>query len=132
MKSSSARAMGMLVQTSLKTQILEAQEEALKAENLRSETLHHLEKEIETRSDGVCYFKDKVWIPKVDNLRSTILDEVHQSRYSIHTEADKMYKELKEYYWWPRMKKYISLYLNKCLTCAKIKVEHQNPSGLLQ
>ncbi|GJZ54954.1 putative reverse transcriptase domain-containing protein [Tanacetum coccineum] len=35
-------------------------------------------------------------------------------------------------YWWPRMKKDIALYVSKCLTCFKIKAEHQRPSGLLQ
>ena len=131
-KPSRARAMGMLVQTSLKTQILEAQKEALKAENLKKETLQHLEKEFETRSDGVCYFKNKVWIPKVDLLRTMILNEAHQSRYSIHLGADKMYNELREYYWWPGLKKDVALYVSKCLTCARIKAEHQKPSGLLQ
>ncbi|KAI3715141.1 hypothetical protein L6452_22111 [Arctium lappa] len=131
-KPSRARAMGILIQTSLKTQILKTQEEALKAENLNNETLHHLEKEFETRSDGVRYFRDKVWVPKVNNLRLTILEEAHRSRYSIHPGADKMYKELKEYYWWPGMKKDVAMYVNKCLTCAKVKAEHQKPSGLLQ
>ncbi|GJZ45386.1 putative reverse transcriptase domain-containing protein [Tanacetum coccineum] len=35
-------------------------------------------------------------------------------------------------YWWPWMKKDISLYVSKCLTCSKVKAEHQRPSGLLQ
>ena len=43
-----------------------------------------------------------------------------------------MYKDLKEYYWWPGMKKDIALFVSKCLTCAKVKAEHQKPSGLLQ
>ncbi|KAJ9558182.1 hypothetical protein OSB04_012796 [Centaurea solstitialis] len=54
-----ARAMEMLVQTSLKNQILEAQEEALKVENLKKETLHQIEKEFEVKDEGVCYFKDR-------------------------------------------------------------------------
>ncbi|KAJ9542063.1 LOW QUALITY PROTEIN: hypothetical protein OSB04_028569 [Centaurea solstitialis] len=131
-KPSRARAMGIVVQTSLKNQILEAQEEALKVENLKTETLHQLEKELVVRSDGVRYFKDRVWIPKVDQLRSTIMDEAHQTKYSVHTGADKMYKGLKEHYWWPGMKKDITLYVSKCMTCARIKAENQKPSGLLQ
>ncbi|GJW68781.1 putative reverse transcriptase domain-containing protein [Tanacetum coccineum] len=33
--------------------------------------------------------------------------------------------------WWPNMKADIATYVNKCLTCAKVKAEHQRPSGLL-
>ncbi|KAJ9566696.1 LOW QUALITY PROTEIN: hypothetical protein OSB04_002662 [Centaurea solstitialis] len=131
-KPSRARAMGIIVQTSLKNQILEAQEEALKAENLKKETLHQLEKELVVRSDGVRYFKDRVWIPKVDQLRTTIRNEALQSKYSIHPRFDKMYKGLKEHYWWPGMKKDIATYVSKFLTCARVKAKHQRPSGLLQ
>ncbi|GJR16540.1 putative reverse transcriptase domain-containing protein [Tanacetum coccineum] len=38
----------------------------------------------------------------------------------------------KDRYWWPRMKKDIAKYVSKCLTCLKVKAEHQRPSGLLQ
>ncbi|KAJ9539079.1 hypothetical protein OSB04_031812 [Centaurea solstitialis] len=131
-KPTRARTMGVLVQTSLKNQILEAQREALKADNIKKETLHQMEKEFEEKTDGVCYFKGRVWIPKVDQLRSMIMDEAHQSKYSIHPGSDKMYKGLKEHHWWPGMKKDIATYVSKCLTCARIKAEHQKPSGLLQ
>ncbi|KAJ9544630.1 LOW QUALITY PROTEIN: hypothetical protein OSB04_024337 [Centaurea solstitialis] len=113
-------------------QMLEAQEEALKVENLKKENLHQIEKEFEVKADGVRYFKDKMWTPKDDQLRSTIMDEAHLTKYSIHPVSDKMYKGLKEHYWWPGMKKDIALYVSKCLTCARIKAEHQKPSRLLQ
>ncbi|GJV30880.1 putative reverse transcriptase domain-containing protein [Tanacetum coccineum] len=47
-------------------------------------------------------------------------------------EDDKMYYDLRDLYWWPRMKKDIAMYVSKCLTCSKVKAEHQKPSGLLQ
>ncbi|GJV00606.1 putative reverse transcriptase domain-containing protein [Tanacetum coccineum] len=43
-----------------------------------------------------------------------------------------MYQDLKPLYWWPNMKVDIATYVSKCLTCAKVKVEHQKSSGLLQ
>ncbi|GJS72386.1 putative reverse transcriptase domain-containing protein [Tanacetum coccineum] len=47
------------------------------------------------------------------------------------TGADKMYHDMKMLYWWPNMKANIAMYVSKCLTCAKVKAEHQRPSGLL-
>nr|GEY22210.1 putative reverse transcriptase domain-containing protein [Tanacetum cinerariifolium] len=45
--------------------------------------------------------------------------------------SDKMYQDMKKLYWWPNMKANIATYVSKCLTCAKVKAEHQRPSGLL-
>ncbi|GKA17345.1 putative reverse transcriptase domain-containing protein [Tanacetum coccineum] len=42
-----------------------------------------------------------------------------------------MYQDLKKLYWWLNMKAEIATYVSKCLTCAKVKVECQKPSGLL-
>ncbi|GJU95818.1 putative reverse transcriptase domain-containing protein [Tanacetum coccineum] len=52
-------------------------------------------------------------------------------KYSIHPGSDKMYQDMKKLYWWPNMKVDIATYVSKCLTCAKVKAEHQRPSGLL-
>ncbi|KAJ0600502.1 putative nucleotidyltransferase, Ribonuclease H [Helianthus annuus] len=43
-----------------------------------------------------------------------------------------MYYDLKTTYWWPSMKANIATYVSKCLTCARVKIEYQKPSGLLQ
>nr|GEZ34196.1 putative reverse transcriptase domain-containing protein [Tanacetum cinerariifolium] len=60
------------------------------------------------------------------------LNEAHKSRYSVHLGTDKMYHDLRDMYWWLGMKRDIAIYVSKCLTCAKVKAEHQRPSGLLQ
>nr|XP_043623626.1 uncharacterized protein LOC122595345 [Erigeron canadensis] len=58
--------------------------------------------------------------------------EAQSSRYSIHPGADKMYKDLKLDYWWPGMEREIYEYVSRCLTCSRVKIEHQKPSGLLK
>ncbi|KAD6119716.1 hypothetical protein E3N88_10987 [Mikania micrantha] len=122
----------MTIQTSLISQIKEAQQQALQATNYSVEGLRGLDKKLDIKTDGVLYFKNRIWVHLFGNSRTIILDEAHKSRYSIHPSADKMYKDLKDFYWWPGMKKHIAEYVGRCLTCLKVKAEHQRPSGLLQ
>nr|GEW12698.1 retrotransposon protein, putative, Ty3-gypsy subclass [Tanacetum cinerariifolium] len=65
-------------------------------------------------------------------VRTIIMNEAHNTRYFVHPEADKMYHDLRDMYWWPGMKRDIAIYVRKCLTCSNVKAEHQRPSGLLQ
>ncbi|GJS92549.1 putative reverse transcriptase domain-containing protein [Tanacetum coccineum] len=119
--------------TNLPERILNAQTEAMKEENVKDKNLRRLIKPIfETRSDGIQCFEGRIWLPLFGGLRELIMHESHKSKYSIHPGSDKMYQDLKKLYWWPNMKAEIATYVSKCLTCAKVKAEHQNPSGLLQ
>ncbi|GJX67320.1 putative reverse transcriptase domain-containing protein [Tanacetum coccineum] len=76
------------------------------------------------------------WVPRYGDLRlvdlrTVIMHESHKSKYSIHPGSEKMYQDVKKLYWWPNMKADIATYVSKCLTCAKVKAEHQRQSGLL-
>ncbi|GJX26323.1 putative reverse transcriptase domain-containing protein [Tanacetum coccineum] len=62
--------------------------------------------------------------------QTLIMDESYKSKYSVHPGADKMYYDLRDMYWWSGMKKDIAEYVSRCLTCLKVKAEHQRPSGL--
>ncbi|GJU88186.1 putative reverse transcriptase domain-containing protein [Tanacetum coccineum] len=107
------RALVMTIGLDLPKQILNAQTEAQKPKNLRNEDV------------GGMIRKD---LPKE---RTVIMHESHKSKYSVHPGLDKMYQDMKKLYWWPNMKADIATYVSKCLTCAKVKAEHQRPSGLL-
>ncbi|GJZ76573.1 putative reverse transcriptase domain-containing protein [Tanacetum coccineum] len=99
------RALVMTIGLDLPSRILEAQKEAIRVENLEAEDISGMLKKLEARADGTLS---------------------HDNRGS-----DKMYHDLKMLYWWPNMKADIATYVSKCLTCAKVKAEHQRPSGLL-
>nr|GEU44116.1 hypothetical protein [Tanacetum cinerariifolium] len=78
------------------------------------------------------WLRERNKVPVYGNLRTLIMNEAHATRYCVHLGADKMYYDLRGLYWWPGMKKDIAMYVSKCLTCSKVKEEHQKPSGLLQ
>ncbi|GJY66852.1 putative reverse transcriptase domain-containing protein [Tanacetum coccineum] len=104
------RALMMTVHNDLPKQIHEAQKEAMKRENVKAENLGRL----------------------INGLRDLVMHESHKSKYSIHPGSDKMYQDLKPLYRWSNMKADIVTYVSECLTCVKVKAEHQKPSGLLQ
>nr|GEY03520.1 hypothetical protein [Tanacetum cinerariifolium] len=57
-------------------------------------------------------------------------DALHKGANAEGEGSEKMYQDVKKLYWWPNMKADIATYVNKCLTCARVKAEHQRPSGL--
>ncbi|GJX47067.1 putative reverse transcriptase domain-containing protein [Tanacetum coccineum] len=137
------RALVMTISLDLPKQILDAQTEARKPENIKSEDVGGMlienakfpeairEQKLEPCADGTLCLSGKSWLPCYGDLRTVIMHESHKSKYSIHPGSDKMYQDMKKLYWWPNMKADIATYVSKCLTCAKVKAEHQRPSGLL-
>ena len=78
------------------------------------------------------WFEDRVYVPNNTEIRKLILQEAHDSPYSIHPGNTKMYLDLKERFWWTGMKKDIAEYVAVCDVCQRVKAEHQKPAGLLQ
>ena len=83
-------------------------------------------------SEGVLWFKDRLVVPKNFELRKQILDEAHLSRYSIHPGSNKMYHDLRQRFWWTRMKREVSKYVSECDICRRVKASHLKPAGMLQ
>nr|GEW57243.1 putative reverse transcriptase domain-containing protein [Tanacetum cinerariifolium] len=127
------RALMMTVHNDLPKQIRKAQEEAMKGKNVKAKNLGRLIKPIFVfHPDGTHCFGNRFWLPLFGGLKDLVMHESHKSKYSIHPGSDKMYQDLKSLYWWPNMKANIATYVSKCLTCVKVKAEHQKPSELLQ
>nr|GEU29020.1 reverse transcriptase domain-containing protein [Tanacetum cinerariifolium] len=126
------RVLAVTVHNNLTEQIQNAQVEACKEENIGAKGFLGKGEPFEIRSDGTKCLKGRVWLPLFGGLRDLIMLESHKSKYSIHHGSEKIYHDLKKLYRWPNIKADITTYVSKCLTCAKVKAEHQKPSGLLQ
>ncbi|GKA35266.1 putative reverse transcriptase domain-containing protein [Tanacetum coccineum] len=102
------RALVMIMGLDLPKRILESQIEALKPENLENEDVGGMirkdipKEKLEPRVDGTLCLNGRSWLPCYGDIRS-----------------------------WPNMKADIATYVSKCLTCVRVKAEHQRPSGLL-
>ncbi|GKF71110.1 putative reverse transcriptase domain-containing protein [Tanacetum coccineum] len=109
----------------LPKQILNAQTEARKPENIKKEDVGgmlvknaknpeaiRMEK-LEPRTDGTLCLNGRSWLPCYGDLRTVIMHESHKSKYSIHPGSDKMYQDMKKLYWWPNMKADIATYIPK-------------------
>ncbi|KAF5789771.1 putative nucleotidyltransferase, Ribonuclease H [Helianthus annuus] len=119
-------------QYNLEALIREAQHACFNERTLKRERIYHDGAHLISKANGIFYYLDRIWVPRRTDLRKIIMNEAHKSRYSIHPGADKMYQDLRYKYWWPGMKRDIALYVGSCLTCARVKAEHQRPSGLLE
>jgi hypothetical protein len=83
-------------------------------------------------AEGTLWFKERLVVPKKEALMKKILDEVDTSRYSFHPGSSKMYHDVRQQFWWTRMKRETTCYVSECDTCQKVKADYMKPEGLLQ
>jgi len=101
-------------------------------EQLKHEVIKDRRPNFQISEDGVLGFKGQLCVPEDEGIKRQILYEAHNTPYSVHPGTTKMYQDLRNYFWWPGMKKDVVKYVAKCLTCQQVKAEHQKPGGLLQ
>jgi hypothetical protein len=83
-------------------------------------------------TEGTLWFKERLVVPRREVLKKKILYEVHTLRYCIHPGSTKMYHDLRQQFWWTRMKHETTRYISECDTCLKVKADYMKPGGLLQ
>ena len=70
-----------------------------------SRQLKPYERNYPTHDDGILRFGTRLCVPSDEDLRWELLEEAHCSRLVIHLGGTKMYKDLKQNYWWSSMKR---------------------------
>ena len=113
-------------------QILEAQLEDSYLMSMRRKVEEGEQSDFAIRDDGALVIGSRLCVPAAEELKGHILREAHICAYAMHPGSNKMYRMLKEYYWWSGMKREVVEYVSKCLVCQQVKAERQKSSGLLQ
>ncbi|XP_070020061.1 uncharacterized protein [Nicotiana sylvestris] len=72
---------------------------------LKDTVQHGDAKKVTIGDDGVLQMQGQICVPNVYRLCELILQEAHSSWYFIHLGVVKMYQDLRQHYWWRRMKK---------------------------
>ena len=71
--------------------------------------------EVSYGEDSIVRYRNRLYVPSA--ARQELCDEAHRSKLSIHPGGNKMYQNVKRHFWWPGMKRDITEYVSKCLTC---------------
>eukprot|EP00261_Vitis_vinifera_P032286 XP_019073529.1 PREDICTED: uncharacterized protein LOC109121999 [Vitis vinifera] len=123
----------LIAQPTILQKVIEAQKKDKKLECMRSQIMAGDAVEgWNIHSNGGIHFLNKLCVPNDAQVKEEVMKEAHHSRFTVHPGETKMYHDLKRQYWWQGMKRDISQFVSKCLTCQQVKVEHQKPAGLLQ
>ena len=120
------------VQPTLTDKIRETQKTDKEMEEIRVNMSKDKAKGFHEDDLGTLWFEKRICVPEDKELRKLILQEAHDSPYSIHPGNTKMYMDVKSRFWWSNMKKDIAEYIALCDVCNRVKAEHQKPAGLLQ
>nr|GFC96794.1 retrotransposon protein, putative, Ty3-gypsy subclass [Tanacetum cinerariifolium] len=81
--------------------------------------VENLNKQVEfcLDDDNVLWQDTRLVVPNDDSLREALLTEAHSSPFSVHTGSTKMYRDLKQYFWWSGMKRDVATFVARCLIC---------------
>jgi hypothetical protein len=71
---------------------------------------------------GVLWYKGRICVSNVKELKDKLLHEAHESSYSIHLRGNKMYHDFKATYWWHGMKRDVAEYVAFCDTYYESKL----------
>jgi hypothetical protein len=112
--------MEMEVGSSLLQEIQKGQLEDEKIQEIKRNIKEEMLPGFSEDDEGVLWYKGRICVPNIKELKDKILREAHESIYSIHPGGNKMYHDLKTTYWWYGMKRDVAKYVALCDTCARV------------
>jgi hypothetical protein len=122
----------MLIQSSLRECVREAQLHDRLLQEVRKRIEASRPREFTMEEDGTIFFRGRLCVPQKSKVDMDILREAHRTPYMVHLGETKMYQDMRQSFWWKCMKVDIAKYVASCGICQKVKAEHKRPTGLLK
>jgi len=66
---------------------------------------------------GTIKVQKHICVPQKMELKNKIMSNAHNKKYSISRGVTKMYKDLRQTFWWSNIKRDITEFVDKYLTC---------------
>ena len=115
----------------LKQMILNAQKDDVELHKKVQSVREGVKTDYSVKENREVYYNSRLCVPDEKEVKYELLYEAYNTVFTMHPGGTKMYQDLKQYYWWRGMKRDVTKYVSKCLTCQQVKAEHQVPSRLL-
>jgi hypothetical protein len=81
---------------------------------------------------GKLTFRDRVWVPLANDLRTKILQEIHDSTTHIHPGRETMYAIVARQFFWPGISRDIRTFVENCDGCNSNKAWRTLRHGFLK
>jgi hypothetical protein len=111
-----AEVVEMVVGSSLLQEIRRGQVEYEKIQEIKCNIKEEKLPRFLEDDQGALWYKGRICVANVKELKDKILHEAHESAYSIHPGGNKMYHDLNATYWWYGMKRDVVEYVALCDT----------------
>jgi len=82
--------------------------------------------------DGLLWYQGKIWIPKDEGIRTTLISKHHKPPQAGHGGTAKTTELISRRYYWPKIREDIKRFIKNCDTCQRTKVVQHVPYRLLQ
>jgi len=94
----------------LRDRLLEAQKKDVEVGKIRDKVKSGVETSFHILEDGIIAYRRQMILLEDETLQREVLREAHESRLVTHPGSTKMYRDLEEFYWWPNMKRKVTIW----------------------
>ena len=82
---------------------------------LKQQVKDSVKTDFQLKDDDVLVMGNRLCVPQDEELWKVILEKAHSAPYALHPKSVKMYRTLREHYWWQGMKQDIVEFISRCL-----------------